>query len=615
MSYNYALNERLLFCGGNMINRLKKKSYFIFIFSVTNTITLMLLFFCLNDNAVLSKTPEEKSPTDIELRIKKQIKAGEAADAISKDGKEKQHISADFLVDLLKEYTSQDKRPSESFHILNAEIDGNLELDGMPISYKVRLENCIFDGDVNFSGSEFQKDLFLNKSTFHGTANFYNIKVGGDFQLDNTTFTNEEKQINLDRINVGGVLHFDDSVVAGPFTLSDSSMKELECTATEFNNYGTQYKETDDGKTTTHEIEGRVNANFYKIKVNGSATFTCASFGGLVNFKSADIGKDLELTGVHFNNDSKDITFGSMKVGGSAIFNETTFAGGFDMSNIEVGGTLSFQGTEANRDNAVKTFYGMKVDNFVFDPATLAPPYSLQDAKYRLLNQSPSVHKDNILDLIKKSEYSPSTYNNLVAYYKSVDLEKKADDVYVTGKLREGRSLSWPNYLLNRLLYLTVGYGKYPGRALLWSLLFIVIGCLVFFCEENMILDKKYEDDNKGKVPPQNSSKLKALLRKLENPVTSTIYRILAYLKTRTAKLICSLICSPDEAVNNNIDFKYNPLWYSIALFLPIVDLEDVKIWAPNPRCKWRRHYMRVHIILGYLLIPIGLAAWTGLIK
>jgi hypothetical protein len=60
---------------------------------------------------------------------------------------------------------------------------------------------------------------------------------------------------------------------------------------------------------------------------------------------------------------------------------------------------------------------------------------------------------------------------------------------------------------------------------------------------------------------------------------------------------------------------KYNPLWYSIALFLPIVELEDVKIWTPNPKCTWRRLYMRLHVILGYLLIPIGLAAWTGLIK
>ena len=59
----------------------------------------------------------------------------------------------------------------------------------------------------------------------------------------------------------------------------------------------------------------------------------------------------------------------------------------------------------------------------------------------------------------------------------------------------------------------------------------------------------------------------------------------------------------------------YNPWWYSIGLFLPIVDLEDAKKWTVKPEHKWRRHYMRVHVILGYLLVPIGLAAWTGLIR
>jgi hypothetical protein len=33
-------------------------------------------------------------------------------------------------------------------------------------------------------------------------------------------------------------------------------------------------------------------------------------------------------------------------------------------------------------------------------------------------------------------------------------------------------------------------------------------------------------------------------------------------------------------------------------------------------RDRWRsRLYMRVHGILGYLLVPIGIAAWTGIIK
>jgi hypothetical protein len=60
---------------------------------------------------------------------------------------------------------------------------------------------------------------------------------------------------------------------------------------------------------------------------------------------------------------------------------------------------------------------------------------------------------------------------------------------------------------------------------------------------------------------------------------------------------------------------RYHPIWYSIALFLPIIDLHDSRVWTPKMERKKARFYMRLHIMLGYLLIPIGLAAWTGIIK
>ena len=60
---------------------------------------------------------------------------------------------------------------------------------------------------------------------------------------------------------------------------------------------------------------------------------------------------------------------------------------------------------------------------------------------------------------------------------------------------------------------------------------------------------------------------------------------------------------------------RYHPIWYSLARFLPFVSLEDAKIWTPKVHRRFARLYMRLHIILGYLLIPIGIAAWTGIIK
>ena len=71
------------------------------------------------------------------------------------------------------------------------------------------------------------------------------------------------------------------------------------------------------------------------------------------------------------------------------------------------------------------------------------------------------------------------------------------------------------------------------------------------------------------------------------------------------------------QSVNDAAKYKgrYHPVWYSLATFLPIVSLPDASIWEPRQDRKLARFYLRLHIIFGYLLIPIGLAAWTGIIK
>jgi len=59
----------------------------------------------------------------------------------------------------------------------------------------------------------------------------------------------------------------------------------------------------------------------------------------------------------------------------------------------------------------------------------------------------------------------------------------------------------------------------------------------------------------------------------------------------------------------------YSRFWYSLGLFLPFVDLQADKVWKPKADQTFLRSHMRLHIMLGWILIPIVLAALTGLIK
>jgi len=65
------------------------------------------------------------------------------------------------------------------------------------------------------------------------------------------------------------------------------------------------------------------------------------------------------------------------------------------------------------------------------------------------------------------------------------------------------------------------------------------------------------------------------------------------------------------EATSQN----FNPLRYSLDLFLPFIDLQAANVWLPKQGRYFAQHYMRVHTILVWILIPIGLAALTGIIK
>src|SRR5262249_50497564 len=56
---------------------------------------------------------------------------------------------------------------------------------------------------------------------------------------------------------------------------------------------------------------------------------------------------------------------------------------------------------------------------------------------------------------------------------------------------------------------------------------------------------------------------------------------------------------------------KYRGFWYSLDLFLPVVDFGDERVWIPREDRRLSSFYRRIHMILGHILVPLGLAALT----
>jgi hypothetical protein len=60
----------------------------------------------------------------------------------------------------------------------------------------------------------------------------------------------------------------------------------------------------------------------------------------------------------------------------------------------------------------------------------------------------------------------------------------------------------------------------------------------------------------------------------------------------------------------------FNPLIYSLDVFLPVVDLHQKSYWMPvGPYSYWTQWYLWVHTLAGWILTTLAVGGLTGLIK
>jgi hypothetical protein len=60
---------------------------------------------------------------------------------------------------------------------------------------------------------------------------------------------------------------------------------------------------------------------------------------------------------------------------------------------------------------------------------------------------------------------------------------------------------------------------------------------------------------------------------------------------------------------------RFSAFWYSLGLFLPVVDLGVAKNWRPSQKSFPLLTYARIHQLAGWILIPVTRAALTGAFK
>lgn len=156
--------------------------------------------------------------------------------------------------------------------------------------------------------------------------------------------------------------------------------------------------------------------------------------------------------------------------------------------------------------------------------------------------------------------YSAVPYLMLEQYLRSNGYPEWADDAYIRMRNRQRREAIWKHrklaWVADWLLYQFTGYGRRPSRSLLAALALVFVGMFVF--------------RDRNQMEPQDDK---------------------------------SKPCA------------YSAFWYSLDLLLPIIELGAASAWRPKQDWWFGRTYAPVQRIAGWIVLPLILAAITGIIQ
>jgi len=305
-------------------------------------------------------------------------------------------------------------------------------------------------------------------------------------------------------------------------------------------------------------------------------TLIPVQFRGPVDFTQSDVGGKLLASSVTFQSGAE---FDSMRVTGEVILREAVFGDGeakfcdTHFSNLFL--------NEAHFENtSLLDLTRMQVESVFLDKVQYPNNGSVKIEGMTFKSMSPASW-DGLQDLRNHSEYDPEFYTNLETLFRSHGHTTQADRVFIEKQrhdrigicqsiLHDCQRGRWAFSLLEDWL---TGYGRSLENLLLWSVGFVLFGTWAFRRSAMKRVDSRGAEI-------------------LGRPAKLRYWRVRRWLMG-----------------------IYGGFWYSLDLFLPIIELGEREKWEPQDNRRWAVFYKKVHAIIGHLFVPIGLAAWTGIIK
>jgi pentapeptide repeat protein len=518
--------------------------------------------------------------------------------------------------------TKPDSESKYPFELWTTHVGQTTEFTNAVIMGEASAEDGKFDGDLKFNGvtfaqpahftsvkvgniADFQQTMFKDKAdfdsstvglnaiftntTFNSAAIFSNFRAVNLADFTKATFNNNvtfassvmERDATFTHATFNGTATFDDMTITRYFNFDNATLNRD--FSVQYSTIGWPYfaSTTFNGKVTFEGVQASNDFEFTDASYNFTAepfTVTLAKVNGAGLFGSFSAPAGLKLT---------DSQFGSLSISGmkddapnskfrSIVLDATTVDGSLDLEDVNAD-TLSAQGFSAKDSttfNNVSVLQDLNLSNSSFGVFTLdknfwpvitnkPDAFNLHGMSYTDIVVSPEINDNNwetLAQMANASSYSPQTYFTLEQFLTEKGHPEWAAQVELQRKIRERDTIlknrDTGSWLWSWFMYLFSGYGQIPALALVWSALVIAIGAILYWKEEYLVVI----DDTDAKPP-------------------------------------------------------YNPFLYSFAMFVPFIELDLAEKWEPKPERRVAWIFKYVLKILGWILTPIALLTFGGIIK
>jgi pentapeptide repeat protein len=442
-------------------------------------------------------------------------------------------------------------------------FDGQSMFANTRVSNKADFGNVFFNSEVSFESSIMDRDIAFTGATFNGDAIFNYLTVARFFDFDQTRLY---KKFSIEYPTIGWP-YFADATFRGPVDFEGmQASNDFDFTNASYLYSGEPFK------VYLAKVNGRVL--FDGFAAPAGLELSHNQFGDLeissddrqklkeINLDSTLVDGDLILDNLEVNK----MTAKELEVTDKTTFTRLAVPGELNMSNAHLGFF-----TMSNVDNV--GFWPTPTDNIpnsnlrgmvyndigLVDVKVTKSNTNKPDVKEFVDKELEDENWGVLLNMVTQSVYSPQAYRTLEQFLTEKGHPEWAANVELNRKDRERREILPPRsgpWFWSWFLYIFSGYGQVPQKAIGWSVLVILIGAIVFWKEDGLVM---LGDDNAK--PP------------------------------------------------------YNPFLYSFALFIPYIELGIADKWDPKPDRKGAWAYRHIHKMLGWILAPIALLSFGGVIK